>query len=96
MVDTPIIHEAEMKPAYNKSLGSFRVSGIEEMPKSEIKKRKGNMESISRISKCRDMFSGSRREQDFLQKKIKKSAIFSSFERRKRNFENKSHDSRGN
>ena len=52
MVDTPIIHEAEMKPAYNKSLGSFRVSGIEEMPKSEIKMRKGNMESISRISKC--------------------------------------------
>ena len=28
-------------------------------------------------------------------KKIEKSAIFSNFEKRKRNFENKSHDSRG-
>ena len=34
-------------------------------------------------------------EREFLHKKIEKSAIFSNFEKRKRNFENKSHDSRG-
>ena len=48
-----------------------------------------------RKEKCRDLFSGSRREREFLQKIIEKSAIFSNFEKRKRNFENKSHDSRG-
>ena len=48
-----------------------------------------------REEKCRDLFSGSRREQEFLQKIIEKSAIFSNFEKRKRNFEIKSHDARG-
>ena len=72
-------------------------SGIDEMPKSEIEKRKRNMESISRISrreKSRSVFWFEKRTRIFA-KKIEKSAIFSNFEKRKRNFENKSHDSRG-
>ena len=48
-----------------------------------------------RKAMCRDLFSGSRIKREFLQKNIEKSAIFSNFEKRKRNFENKSHDSRG-
>ena len=48
-----------------------------------------------RKEKCRDLFSGSRREREFMHKQIEKSAIFSNFEKRKRNFEIKSHDARG-
>ena len=48
-----------------------RFESIDEMPTSEIEKR--NMESIlnfeKRNEKCRDLFSGSRREREYLQKK---------------------------
>ena len=53
-----------------------RFESIDEMPTSEIEKR--NMESIlnfeKRNEKCRDLFSGSRREREFCTKIIAKSA----------------------
>ena len=82
-------------------------TGIDEMPKSQIEKRKRNMESTSRVSRRKKRNAGSRGEREFLAKKMEKfkhflqfrdeksKNIFSSFEKRKRNFANKSHDSRG-
>ena len=61
--------------------------GIDEMQKSEIEKRKQNMESISRISRrdlSRSVFWFEKRTRIFA-KNIEKSAIFSNFEKRKRN-----------
>ena len=72
--------------------------GIDEMPKSQIEKRKRNMESTSRVSR-REMrnveicFLVREENEIFLHTKIEISAIFSNFKRR--NFEIKSHDARG-
>ena len=57
------------------------------MPKSEIEKRKRNMESISLISRremSRSVFWFEKRTRIFA-KNIEKSAIFSNFKKRKRN-----------
>ena len=49
--------------------------GIDEMPKSEIEKEKYGIHIQNfekRKEKCRDLFSGSRREREFLPKKMEK------------------------
>ena len=73
--------------------------GIDEMPKSGIEKRKRNMEFTSRISRREKRnveicFLVPEEKESCCNKKIEKSAIFSSFEKRKINFEIKSHDAR--
>ena len=69
------------------------------MSKREIKKRKRNMESIAEFREekremLRSVFWFEKRTIIFAYK-TEKYAIFSNFEKRKRNFETKSHDSRG-
>ena len=70
------------------------------MPKSEINKRKRNMESISRVSRREKRnveicFLVQEENENFCQKNGEILNIFYSFKKRKRNFANKSHDSRG-
>ena len=76
------------------------LAGIDEMPKSQIEKRKRNMESTSRVSRREKRnveicFLVREENENFCQKNGEILNIFSSFEKRKRNFANKSHDSRG-
>ena len=75
-------------------------TGIDEMPKSQIEKRKRNMESTSRVSRREKRnveicFLVREENENFCQQNGEILNIFSSFEKRKRNFANKSHDSRG-
>ena len=70
--------------------------GIDEMPKSEIEKKNPYLEFREEKRKMsRSVFWFENRTRIFAQK-IEKSAIFSNFEKRKRNFEIKSHDARVN
>ena len=72
----------------DKSCDNAFMSGIDEMPKSEIEKRKRNMESISQISRIEKRnveiyFLVREENENFCQKNGEILNIFSSFEMRR-------------
>ena len=89
--------------ALHSQVATAQTSGIDEMPKSEIEKRKRNMESISQISRREKRnveicFLVREENENFCQKiemRKRNLNIFSNFEKKKKNFAKKSCDSRG-